>query len=80
MHYKSEAKRHASINELLGAVLLVPKNKERKKERKSTQFNVRLINKETNVIHARNMVELSNITIYSGDLYKHKTSSVSINI
>lgn len=33
MHYKSEAKRHASINELLGAVLLVPKNKERKKER-----------------------------------------------
>lgn len=34
MHYKSEAKRHASINELLGAVLLVLREKrKREKER-----------------------------------------------
>lgn len=68
MHYKSEAKRHASINELLGAVLLVPRKKERERKRESAQFNVRLINKETNAIHARKMVELSHISIYSGDL------------
>lgn len=31
MHYESEAKRHVSINELLGAVLLVPRKRERER-------------------------------------------------
>lgn len=55
MHYKSDAERHASINELLGAVLLFPREKRERerKERESTQFNVRLINKKPNPIQAR---------------------------
>lgn len=68
MHYRSEAKRHASINELLGAVLLIPRNRENQRESEHVQFNVRLINKETNGIHASNMVALSHISVYSGDL------------
>lgn len=68
MHYRSEAKRHASINELLGAVLLIPRNRENQREREYIQFNVGLINKETNAIHASNMVELSHISVYSADL------------
>lgn len=70
MHYKSEAKRHASINELPRAVLLIPRKREKAKERKREHiwFNVRLINKETNAIHVRKMVELSHISVYSGNL------------
>lgn len=68
MHYRSEAKRHASINELLGAVLLIPRNRENQRESEYIQFNVGLINKETNAIHASNMVELSHISVYSADL------------
>lgn len=36
MHYEREAKRHVSINELLGAVLLVPRKRERERDHAHT--------------------------------------------
>lgn len=65
MHYKSEAERHASINELLGAVLLVPR-KGRERARSHSLMSGLLT--ETTAIHAGKMVELRHVSIYSGDL------------
>lgn len=65
MHYKSEAERRASINELLRAVLLVPR---KGKERERAHNLMSGLLTETTAIHAGKMVELSHVSIYSGDL------------